>query len=191
MSSNTINIPPAADATISATNGADFCFEVSSTSGGCTVCFGTADPEGSFPDLENQTFNWAAGSSHCYPVPPDVGASLSYNTSGYATPCMVADPADTGKVIHVGSSMGSAKPQSTGMAKAKAKPAKKSAKVTAKSKAPAKAKAKSKAKPKAKAKAKAKARPKAKAKAKPKAKARPRTKAKAKAKAKKGAKRRR
>ncbi len=40
----TIDIPPAEDATIS---GATFTFDVSSA---CTVCFGTADPEGSFPE---------------------------------------------------------------------------------------------------------------------------------------------
>ncbi len=164
----TIDIPPAEDATIS---GATFTFDVSSA---CTVCFGTADPEGSFGELENQTYNWTAGSTHQYPVPPDVGATLPYNTS-QGTPCSVVEPSETVRTIHVGSSL------ETTSGKAKAKTAKK-----AKPKTKATLVSKAKSAPKTKAKAKSKSKPKPKTKAKPMTKAKP--KPKTKAKAKKGAK---
>lgn len=165
MSTNVINIPPAVDATIYPSGGT-FAFVVGSN---CTVCFGTATPAGSFPTLENQTFQWAGGSSHPYPVPSTAGAELPYNTSGPATPCFVMGPPDIGRIIHVGSGMGAP------AQKRKSKPARK---VKAKPKTKAKPKAAPKTKTKAKSKSKAKAKPKTKSK--PKAKAKPKKRAKSK-----------
>lgn len=157
MPTNNINIPPAVGATISPPGGT-FVFVVGSN---CTVCFGTATPPGSFPDLENQTFQWAAGSTHPFPIPPNVNDSIPYNTAAPGTPCLATDPSAIGRIIIVGSGFGAT------TRKEKAKPAPK-----AKGKSKTKAKVRSKAKParktKAKAKAKSKARPKPKTKAKPK-----------------------
>jgi hypothetical protein len=159
MPTNIINIPPAADATIYPSGGT-FAFVVGSN---CTVCFGTATPPGSFPTLENQTFQWTAGSSFRYPVPSTVGADLPYNTSAPGTPCLAMGPQDIGRIIHVGSGMGAP------TQKGKSKPAGK-----------AKGKPKTKAKPKAapKTKTKAKSKSKSKAKSKPKVKAKPKKRAK-------------
>jgi hypothetical protein len=154
---NIISIPPAADATIYPSGGT-FTFVVVSN---CTVCFGTATPPGSFPGLENQTFQWTAGTTHPFPVPPSVDDHIPYNTSPPGMPCSPYGPELTGKIIIVGSGFGAT------TRKGKAKPARK-----AKGKPKTKAKAMSKAKPtpktKAKAKSKSKARPKPKTKAKPK-----------------------
>jgi hypothetical protein len=180
----TIDIPPAEDATIT---GETFTFDVSSD---CTVCFGTADPAGTFPELEDQTFEWTAGSTHQYPVPSTEGADLPYNTSDPGTPCSAVGPSDIGRTIHTGSGIEAtqrtAKSKPAGKAKGKPRTA---AKLVSKAKPPSKTKAKAtpKAKPPAKAKAKPLAKAKPKAKAKPPAKAKPKTKAKAK----KGAKWRR
>ncbi len=165
MPTNVINIPPAVDATVYPSGGT-FAFVVGSN---CTVCFGTATPPGSFPALENQTFQWMAGSSFRYPVPSTVGAELPYNTSAPGTPCLAIGPQDIGRIIHVGSGMGAP------TEKVKSKPA---------GKAKGKPKPKTKAKPKAKPKTKTKAKSKSQAKSKPKTKSKPKPKAKPKKRAK-------
>jgi hypothetical protein len=151
----TITIPPATDATIEPAGGS-FAFYVAST---CNVCFGSANPAGSFPSLEDQTFLWQVGSTHTFPIPSDVDASLPYNTSMAGVACTVASIGDNGKVIIVGSGMGASKKKSKPVAKPKTKktPAKKSAaKKTASKKAATKTTAKRKAAPKKKAPAKKK-----------------------------------
>ncbi len=161
-----INIPPAAGSTIKPAGG-EFAFYVTATT---NVCFGTADPAGSFPDLEDETFEWLIGSTHTFPIPADVGAELPYNTSSPGNICTAVDPAANGKVIIVGSSM-QPKPQTKTKSKSKPKPKKKAAVKKASKKAGSKAAAKRKAAPKKAAKkSKAKPKTKAKAKAKPKAK---------------------
>ena len=137
------------------------------------VCFGTASPAGSFPDLEDETFEWLIGSTHTFPIPADVGAELPYNTSSPGNICTAVDPAANGKVIIVGSSM-QPKPQTKTKSKSKPKPKKKAAVKKASKKASSKAAAKRKAAPKKAAK-KSKAKPKAKAKAKAKPKAKKKT----------------
>ena len=161
-----INIPPAAGSTIKPAGG-EFAFYVTATT---NVCFGTASPAGSFPDLEDETFEWLIGSTHTFPIPADVGAELPYNTSSPGNICTAVDPAANGKVIIVGSSM-QPKPQTKTKSKSKPKPKKKAAVKKASKKAGSKAAAKRKAAPKKAAKkSKAKPKTKAKAKAKPKAK---------------------
>jgi hypothetical protein len=175
MPTNTvIDIPPASNETV---DPGTITFDVSSN---CTVCFGTANPAGSFPDLENETFEWTAGSSYGPYAADTANANLPYNTSAVGTPCSTVGPWDAVKTIHIGSGFGSAKTKTKTKAKATSK---------AKPKPKAKAAVVSKAKPapKTKAKSKAKSKPK-KAMAKPKTKAK--TKAKAKPKAKKGGKKR-
>jgi len=164
-----INIPPAAGSTIKPAGG-EFAFYVTATT---NVCFGTASPAGSFPDLEDETFEWLIGSTHTYPIPADVGAELPYNTSSPGNICTAVDPAANGKVIIVGSSM-QPKPQTKTKSKSKPKPKKKAAVKKASKKAGSKAAAKRKAAPKKAAK-KSKAKPKAKAKAKAKPKAKKKT----------------
>jgi hypothetical protein len=156
----TISIPPAVGVTIKPAGG-EFAFYVTATT---NVCFGTADPAGSFPDLEDQTFEWATGSTHTFPIPADVGAELPYNTSSPGTVCSAVDPTDTGKVIVVGSSM---RPKT----KSKPKPKKTAVKKAASKKSGSKTAAKRKAAPK-------KAAKKSKAKAKPESKAKPKAKKK-------------
>jgi hypothetical protein len=157
-----INIPPAAGTTIKPAGG-EFAFYVTATT---NVCFGTASPAGSFPDLEDETFEWLIGTTHTYPIPADVGAELPYNTSNPGNICTAVDPTDNGKVIVVGSSA-RLKPNT----KSKPKPKKKTAVKKASKKASSKAAAKRKAAPKKAAKkSKAKPKSKAKGKAKPKAK---------------------
>jgi len=167
----TIDIPPAVDETV---DPGTITFDVSSN---CTVCFGTATPAGSFPDLEDETFEWTAGITYGPYTADTADASIPYNTSSPGTPCSTVGPAATAHTIHVGSGFGSAKPggkaKAAGKTKAKAQP---------KAKPKAKAKLVSKAKPAPKTKAKAKPKPKPKTKAK--------TKSKAKPKAKKGGKKR-
>ncbi len=164
-----INIPPAAGSTIKPAGG-EFAFYVTATT---NVCFGTASPAGSFPDLEDETFEWLIGSTHTFPIPADVGAELPYNTSSPGNICTAVDPAANGKVIIVGSSM-QPKPQTKTKSKSKPKPKKKAAVKKASKKAGSKAAAKRKAAPKKAAK-KSKAKPKAKAKAKAKPKAKKKT----------------
>ena len=166
-----INIPPAAGSTIKPAGG-EFAFYVTATT---NVCFGTASPAGSFPDLEDETFEWLIGSTHTFPIPADVGAELPYNTSSPGNICTAVDPAANGKVIIVGSSM-QQKPQTKTKSKSKSKPKpkKKAAVKKASKKAGSKAAAKRKAAPKKAAK-KSKAKPKAKAKAKAKPKAKKKT----------------
>jgi len=164
-----INIPPAAGSTIKPAGG-EFAFYVTATT---NVCFGTASPAGSFPDLEDETFEWLIGSTHTFPIPADVGAELPYNTSSPGNICTAVDPAANGKVIIVGSSM-QPKPQTKTKSKSKPKPKKKAAVKKASKKAGSKAAAKRKAAPKKAAK-KSKAKPKAKAKGKAKPKAKKKT----------------
>jgi hypothetical protein len=159
-----INIPPAAGTTIKPAGG-EFAFYVTATT---NVCFGTASPAGSFPDLEDETFEWLIGSTHTFPIPADVGAELPYNTSNPGNVCTAVDPTANGKVIIVGSSM---QPKPQAKTKSKPKPKKKAAVKKASKKANSKAAAKRKAAPKKAAKkSKAKPKSKAKAKAKPKGK---------------------
>ena len=156
MPPQVISIPPAVGATIKPAGG-EFEFYVTATT---NVCFGTASPAGSYPDLENQAFIWSIGSTHTFPIPDDIGAELPYNTSTPGTPCTTVDPTATGKVIIVGSGM-TQKPQTKSKPKAK----KKAVKKTASRKGGSKAAAKRKAAPKKaakKSKAKAKAKPKGK-----------------------------
>jgi len=165
MPTNTvIDIPPAVGKTVSP---GTITFDVSSD---CTVCFGTANPAGSFPDLEDETFEWTVGTYGPYTA-NTADAEIPYNTSAPGTACSTAGPWDNVKTIHVGSGFGSVKGKATaktgGKTKAKAKP---------KPKPKAKAKLVSKAKPAPKTKAKSKAKPKPKTKAKPKSKARPKAK---------------
>jgi hypothetical protein len=141
-----ISVPPATDVTIKPAGGT-FAFSVSST---CNVCFGTANPAGSFPSLEKKTFLWQVGSTETFPIPSAVGAWLPYNTSNPGVVCTVAGIADNGKVIVVGSGMIKRKKKS------KAKP-KKAAKKAVSKKAVSKTAAKRKAVPKKKAPAKKKA----------------------------------
>ena len=143
----TIVVPPPTDVTIKPAGGT-FTFSVTTT---CNICFGTATPPGSFPDLENQTFQWQQGSAHSFPIPPNVGDELPYNTSSPGVICKASRITDTGKVIVVGSG---------GLIKRKKKPApkkKKAAKKSASKKAPSKSAAKRKAAPKKKSPAKKKA----------------------------------
>src|SRR5271168_2307939 len=150
MPTNTIiDIPPAVGETVSP---GTITFDVSSN---CTVCFGTANPAGSFPDLENETFEWTAGSSYGPYAAATANANLPYNTSAVGTPCSTVGPWDAVKTIHIGSGFGSAKTKTKTKTKSKAK-------ATSKPKPKAKATVVSKAKPapKTKAKSKAKSKPK-------------------------------
>jgi hypothetical protein len=141
-----ISLPPATDVTIKPAGGS-FAFYLTSTS---NVCFGTANPAGSFPSLENQTFLWQAGSTVTFPIPSSVGAKLPYNASNPGVVCTAGGITDNGKIIVVGSGMIKRKKKS------KAKP-KKAAKKAASKKAVSKTAAKRKAAPKKKAPAKKKA----------------------------------
>lgn len=172
MPNTTIDIPPAVDETV---DPGTITFYVSSN---CTVCFGTANPAGSFPDLEDETFDWTAGTTHGPYTADTADANLPYNTSAVGTPCSTVGPWDAVKTIHVGSGFGSVIGKTTAKTGGKAK---------AKPKTKAKTKLVSKAKPAPKTKAKSKSTPKAK-KAKPKPKTKAKTKSKAKPKAKKGGK---
>jgi hypothetical protein len=152
----TITVPPATNETITPAGGT-FAFYADST---CNVCFGTADPAGSFPDLEDQTFTWQVGTTHTFPIPSEVDASLPYNTSAQGVTCTVSGIADNGKVIIVGSGISSQKKSEPKPKKAAVKkPAAKKtvAKKTASKKAATKTAAKRKAVPKKKAPAKKKA----------------------------------
>lgn len=164
----TITVPPATDETIKPAGGT-FDIYVAST---CNICFGTATPPGSFPELEDQTFEWQQGTTHSFPIPPNVGDSLPFNTSSPGVVCKPSNITDNGKVIVVGSGVVTRKKKSKPKPKKAAvkKPAAKktAAKKTASRKAASKTAAKRKAAPKKKAKSKAK--PKSKAKAKKKAK---------------------
>jgi len=152
----TITVPPASEETITPPGGT-FAFYVAST---CNVCFGTADPAGSFSELENQSFLWQVGTTHTYPIPAEVNASLPYNTSSAGVACTVTGIADNGKVIIVGSGMGGsrkkskAKPQKAAVKKPAAK--REAAKKPASKQAAKKTAAKRKAAPKKKAVAKKK-----------------------------------
>ncbi|MGA2904393.1 MAG: hypothetical protein ABSD98_11215 [Candidatus Korobacteraceae bacterium] len=163
MPTNTnIPIPPAHNVTVPA---GTISFPASSN---CNVCFGTANPAGSFPGLENNGWPCTAGLTYGpYPA-ATVGASLPYNTSDPGTDCSLDKITEAVSTIHVGSGFGSAeaKTKAKTAGKAKAKP-KKKAKLVSKAKPAPKTKAKpksasktQKAKPKAKAKTKAKAKPK-------------------------------
>ncbi len=166
MPTNTIiDIPPAVGKTVSP---GTITFDVSSD---CTVCFGTADPAGSFPDLEDETFEWTGGLTYGPYTADTADAEIPYNTSDPGTPCSTVGPAAAVHTIHVGSGFGSAKPGGKAKAAGKTK-----AKTKAKAKPKAKAKLASKAKPAPKTKAKSKAKPKPKTKAKTKSKAKPKTK---------------
>jgi len=141
-----ISLPPATDVTIKPAGGS-FAFYLTSTS---NVCFGTANPAGSFPSLENQTFLWQAGSTVTFPIPSSVGAKLPYNASNPGVVCTAGGITDNGKIIVVGSGMIKRKKKS------KAKP-KKAAKKSASKKTASKTPAKRKAAPKKKSAAKKKA----------------------------------
>jgi hypothetical protein len=161
----TIDIPPATDESAPA---GTISFYVSSN---CTVCFGTANPAGSFPDLEGHTWNWSANTTYGPYTANTANATLPYNTSGQGNPCDPEGLADIGHTITITSGMATARTTAKPKAKAKPKPKPKvKARVVAKAKPAPKTKAKSKAKPKPKPKAKPKAKAKTKAKAKPKAK---------------------
>lgn len=160
----TIDIPPAANKTV---DPGTITFDVSSA---CTVCFGTANPSGSFPDLEGNTWNWAGGSTQGPYVADTANATLPYNTSNQGNPCDPEGLTDTGHTITVGSGLLTARTRTKAKAPSKAKP-------KTKAKAKAKARAVSKAKPAPKTKAKSKTK-----KAAPKKKAKTRVKAKPKAK---------
>jgi hypothetical protein len=152
----TISVPPATDETILPAGGT-FAIYVSST---CNVCFGTASPPGSFPELENKSFLWQYGTTHTFPIPARVGASLPYNTSNPANVCTVTGIADNGKVIVVGSGVLPRKKKSKSKPKKAAvkKPAKKTAsKKTASKKAASRTAAKRKVAPKKKSPARKKA----------------------------------
>ncbi len=164
MPNNSISIPPAVNATIYPSLGT-FAFVVTAN---CTACFGTATPPGSFPDLENKTLPYTAGLTYRYAVPDEEGARITYNTSNPQTPCIVTDMPQTGKVIIVGSGMGS-EPQTKSKSASKKAATKSPAKKAAKAK-PAKTKAR-KAKPAVKkSKVAKKSKPKTKASPKPKTK---------------------
>lgn len=148
----TITVPPATDVTIKPPGGT-FAFYLAST---CNVCFGTANPAGSFPALEGKSFLWQMGSTETFPIPSRVGASLPYNTSNPGVVCTVAGIADNGKVIIVGSGMTKRKKKAKPAPKKAAKK-KTASKKTASKKASSKTAAKRKAAPKKKAPAKKKA----------------------------------
>ncbi len=152
----TITVPPASPETITPPGGT-FAFYVASN---CNVCFGTATPPGSFPELENKTFAWAQGSTHSYPIPPNVGDSLPYNTSNPGVVCLPEGITENGKVIIVGSGMSAGqKPKKAAVKKPAAKKTvakKTAAKKPTSRKAPTKKPAKRKAVPKKKAPAKKK-----------------------------------
>ncbi len=172
MPTNTIiDIPPAEDKTVSP---GTITFDVSSN---CTVCFGTASPAGSFPDLEDETFEWTTAGSPYGPYAADTAnASLPYNTSNPGTPCSTVGVAGNVHNIHVGSGFGSAKGRADAMTAGKKAKAKPKTKAKPKNKAKVVSKAKPAPKTKAKSKSTSKAKPKPKAKAKTKAKAKPKAK---------------
>jgi hypothetical protein len=153
----TITVPPATDETIEPAGGT-FAFYVAST---CNICFGTATPPGSYPELENQTFQWLQGTTHSFPIPPNVGDSLPFNTSSPGVVCKPSNITDNGKVIVVGTGIltrkkkSKPKPRKAAVKKPAAK--KTASKKTASRKAASKTAAKRKAAPKKKAPAKKKA----------------------------------
>lgn len=148
----TITVPPATDETITPAGGT-FAFYVASN---CNVCFGTATPPGSFPELENQSFQWQQGTTHSFPIPPNVRDSVPYNTSSPGVVCKPSNITDNGKVIVVGTGVLPRKKKSKPKPK-KAAVKKPAAKKTASRKTASKKAAKRKAPPKKKAPARKKA----------------------------------
>lgn len=118
--SNTIEVPPAVDDTLDPDE-PTFAFDVTEET---TICFGTADPAGSFPQLENKTFTWDADTLHEYSTPSTEGATLPYNTSAPGTACSPSGLGDIGHTISVGQG-------GMGGGTAKKAPARKAAKTSA------------------------------------------------------------
>lgn len=131
-----ITIPPAADVTLSPSNG-QFYFTLTSP---CQVCFGPSNPPSAFPNLSNQTFsNWGS-QSPLFNIPPSAVPEpyITYNTSALNTPCLLADPAQAVKTIHVGQNITKPRPAKKNKKAAKKSAAKKGGVKTAAKKKPAK-----------------------------------------------------
>jgi hypothetical protein len=140
-----IKIPPAVDVTLLPSN-VQFYFTLTSP---CQVCFGPSNPPSAFPQLSNQTFpNWGA-QSPLFNIPPSAVPEpyITYSTSGLNTPCLLTDPTQAVKTIHVGQNFTKPRPGKKGKKPAKKKAAvKKAAAKPAKKKKPARKAAKKAAK---------------------------------------------
>ena len=152
----TITVPPATDETIEPAGGT-FAFYVTST---CNICFGTATPPGSYPELENQTFQWLQGTTHSFPIPPNVGDSLPFNTSSRVL-CANRQTSPTTARLSSSAPAYSRVRRSPSRSRRRPRVKKPAAKKTASKKTASKKAAKRKAAPKKKAPAKKKASPKA------------------------------